>query len=661
MRGFEVAERTGDLTFAVYILTGIDSWMLTKGTSLVDAEQASLTALDYARRTHYEFVAALAHVKLRFTRMMMRGDSIRFGSLSGDDFDEEQFERTWSGVPVLALPMGWYWIRRLQAHFFAGDAAAAVEAARQAAPHTWVSMPFLEFAEFHFYSALARAQRHDAADEEERRSLHTELEANLKQLATWAKHAPDTFGSRHMLAAAELARIDGDERQAMGLYEQSIDSARRQGFTHIEGLAFELAARFYATRGSDRIASIYRHDARECYVRWGALGKVRQLQELHPELRDVPARTVTAGIQVPIEQVDVATIVKASQSLSSEIALDRLSEMLIRLAMENAGADRGLLIRVGGEQLEVKAVAGTGPAGLVVNVCDRPVSSTDLPTTIVNYVVRTHRTVVIDDISAAHAFSSDDFFDGGRSGSMLCLPLVRQSRLVGLLFLENSLTAHVFTRSRTELLEMLASQAAISLENARLYADLATSQDKLSHVMRVTTLGELAASIAHEVNQPLTSIVADASACLNWLRAEPPNIPAMCKAMTAIAKDADRAGKVLARIRALLSRSSVERTDCDMSEVIGGVLPLAQMQLTRAGVHLETEFLGDAPRVARGFHSAPASRTQFVAQRRGSIPRGRAQSTDGDGENVCRNQNERAMGTCGCNRLRRRFRRDRSR
>jgi C4-dicarboxylate-specific signal transduction histidine kinase len=120
-------------------------------------------------------------------------------------------------------------------------------------------------------------------------------------------------------------------------------------------------------------------------------------------------------------------------------------------------------------------------------------------------------------------------------------------------------------------------------------------------VMRVTTLGELAASIAHEVNQPLTSIVADASACLNWLRADPPNTAAMHKSITAIAKDADRAGKVLARIRALLSRSAVERTACDMSEVIGGVLPLVQTQLTRAGVRLETAFDGDAPRVLGDF------------------------------------------------------------
>lgn len=328
---------------------------------------------------------------------------------------------------------------------------------------------------------------------------------------------------------------------------------------------------------------------------------MRQLEELHPELRDAPGGALTTAIQVPIEHVDVATIVKASQSLSSEIVLDRLSEMLIRLAMQNAGADRGLLISARGEQLQVEADAGTGPAGLVVHVRARPVSSSELPETIVNYVVRTRRKVLIDDTSAPHDFSNDEFFNGNRSGSMLCLPLVRETHLVGLLFLENSLASHVFTQSRTALLDMLASQAAISLENARLYADLASSQAELSHVMRVTTLGELAASIAHEVNQPLTSIVADASACLNWLRADPPNTAAMHKSITAIAKDADRAGKVLARIRALLSRSAVERTACDMSEVIGGVLPLVQTQLTRAGVRLETAFDGDAPRVLGDF------------------------------------------------------------
>ena len=600
MRGFEAAEATGDVTYAVYILNAVDSLMLTQGAPLTDAERASRRALEYARSVHYDFVAALVNVKLRFARMMM-GDASTFGSLSGEDFDEADFERTYTGLSVMALPLGWYWIRRLQAHVFAHDAVAALVAAVNAAPHTWVSTSFLEFAEFHFYGALARAQCHDSADDGARPGLRADLAANLEQLATWATHSPDALGSRHLLAAAEVARIDGRERQAMDLYEQAIELARRQQSFHIEALAFELAARFYASRGFERIASNYRREARACYLRWGAHGKVRQLEELHPELRDVPDVLSSTGIYAPIDQLDVATIVKASQALSSEIALDRLSETLMRLAVESAGAERGRLISVRGEQLRVEADASTGSAGVVVHVRAHPVDGTELPATIINYVVRTHHKVVIGNTSSSHAFSTDGFFDGGRSGSLLCLPLVRQTQVVGLLFLENRLTSDAFTPARTELLELLASQAAIALENARLYADLASSQAELSHVMRVTTLGELAASIAHEVNQPLTSIVADASACLNWLRGESPNVSAIQKSITAIANDANRAGQILSRIRSLLSRSTIDRAECDLFEIIAGVLPLVQAEVTRAAVQLETALDRDVPPVFGDF------------------------------------------------------------
>src|SRR5258708_32515106 len=158
-----------------------------------------------------------------------------------------------------------------------------------------------------------------------------------------------------------MARIEGRERDAEGLYKQAFRWARDYGFIHNEALANELAARFYAARGFDKISRVYLQDARHGYLRWGADGKVRQLEQLHPHLRDaaVPAsRTATIG--APVERLDVGTVLKAAQAVSGEIVLDELIKTLLRIVVEHAGAGRGLLILLQGDKPQIVAEATTG-------------------------------------------------------------------------------------------------------------------------------------------------------------------------------------------------------------------------------------------------------------------------------------------------------------
>src|SRR5262249_54043620 len=183
-------------------------------------------------------------------------------------------------------PMCWYWIRCQQASFLAGDPKASLAAAAAAEPLLGVADVYIQFAEHHFYGALALAECLDSADEAARPNLRERLEASLRRLAAFGEHSPVTLGSRAALAAAECARVDGREREAMDLYEQAIRSAHAAGFVHIEALGLELAARFYAARGLETIASSHRREARAAYLRWGAHGKGRQLEQLFPALRD---------------------------------------------------------------------------------------------------------------------------------------------------------------------------------------------------------------------------------------------------------------------------------------------------------------------------------------------------------------------------------------
>jgi PAS domain S-box-containing protein len=235
----------------------------------------------------------------------------------------------------------------------------------------------------------------------------------------------------------------------------------------------EVAARFYAARGFDKIADAYFLEARYGYLRWGAEGKVQQLDELYPRLREEgPRPGPTSTIGAPVEQLDLATVIKVSQAVSGEIVLEKLIDTLMRTAIEHAGAQRGLLILLWGGQPQIEAEATTGPGSVAVALRRAAVTPSELPQSALQYVIRTQESVLLDDAVVGNLFSQDAYVQQRRPRSVLCLPLVKQAKLIGVLYLENSLAPRVFTPARLAVLELLASQAAISLENARLYAEL---------------------------------------------------------------------------------------------------------------------------------------------------------------------------------------------
>jgi transcriptional regulator with GAF, ATPase, and Fis domain len=235
---------------------------------------------------------------------------------------------------------------------------------------------------------------------------------------------------------------------------------------------------------------MYLRNARNCYDRWGALGKVKQLDERYPRLHEerLPAST-TATIGTPVGQLDVETVVKASQALSSEMVLPKLIEKLMRIAVEHAGADRGLLILLRGAEPQIEAEATTGQGKVEVTVRHAAITPDDLPQSALDYVIRTRERVFLDDASAANLYSADEYVRAKRSQSVLCLPIVKQTKLIGALYLENNLTPRAFTADRVAVLELLASQAAISLENANLYSDLQRSEAYLAQGQSISRTG----------------------------------------------------------------------------------------------------------------------------------------------------------------------------
>src|SRR5262249_38419433 len=303
-----------------------------------------------------------------------------------------------------------------------------------------------------------------------------------RQIGVWAENCPENFANRAALVGAEIARLEGRELEAMRLYEEAIRLAREHRFIQNEGLANELAARFYAARGFETIAHASLRNARYCYLRWGADGKVRQLDQLYPHLRTAEAAAApTHTIQAPVDHLDLATVLKVSQAVAGEIVLEKLLDTLMRTALAQAGAERGLLLLPRGDELRLAAEATTSGDTVIVCLTDQAIAAAAPPEAIVPHVGPTPDRVRPRAASAPHAFAADASLSAQHARSILCVPLLNQARLTGVLYLENTLTPHVFTPTRSAVLTLLASQAAISLENTRLYGELEEREAKIRH------------------------------------------------------------------------------------------------------------------------------------------------------------------------------------
>jgi len=486
---FEIAQQAGDLTYAAISCNNLLTQLLASGAPLAEVQREAEAGLDFARRAHFDLVGGLITAQLRLIRTF-RGLTPVFGCFNDDGFAEQQFERRLEDEPSLGITAWMYWIRKLQARILADDYAAALAAAARAERLLWMSPAIFERADYHFYGALALIALREAASDAESAQYREGLAVHHRQLQAWAEHCPENFVSRAALVGAEIARIEGRELDAERLYEEAIRSARTSGFVHNEALAYELAARFYAARGFEDFARIYMRNARACYLGWGADGKVRQLDQSYPRLQtEEPSFGPTSAIEAPVEQLDLATVIKISQAVSSEIEFEKLIDTLMRTAIEQAGAERGLLALARGAELRIAAEATTSGDKVIVHVGDQSISAVALPESVLNYVQRTRDNVILDDAAAGSPFAEDPHIRHRHARSILCLPLINQAKLIGVLYLENSLAPRVFAPARTPVLKLLASQAAISLENSDLYRKLAEREARIRRMIDADIIG----------------------------------------------------------------------------------------------------------------------------------------------------------------------------
>ena len=713
------ANQSGDISVACYACNHAVSDLLLRGDHLNDVWDETERGLAFVREAKYRDGVDILVAQQRFIQNM-RGRTASFSTFDDDKFDQASFEKQLTPQRMTAM-VCWYWIIKGQARFISGDFNEATNALERARPILWASHGRIQYLDYHLYSALSLAAgMPPGGGLPEQRE---QLSAHCRYLALWAETYPPTFADKHLLVTAEIARVEGRDLDAERLYEAAIRAAHENGFVQHEGLANEIAARFYAARGFEKFAHVYLRDARNCYLRWGADGKVRQLDKLFPHLREErPVSGPTGTIGASVEQLDLTTVIKVSQAVSSEIDLEKLINILMRTAIEHAGAERGLLIFPQGDQLRIEAEATTSGDSIIVQLREASVTAAELPDSIVHYVARTRENVILDDASAQNPFCLDTYIRQHHARSVLCLPLLKQAKLIGVLYLENNLTLGVFTPARVAVLKMLASEAAISLENTRLYGEiklrearirrlveanimgiviwdldgrvidandsylqlvnysredivsgrvrwrdltpvewrdrdeqalaeikatgefrpfekeffrkdgsrlpvliggaifeakgtegvafildlseqkraetaLRSAQVQLAHVSRVTTLGELTASIAHEVNQPLGAVVNNANACLSILSNGATQLEEIRDALNEIIEGADRASAVVSRVRQLSKKVPYEPMVLDIRDVVTDVLALARLEAATRQVTVRTDLTDELPSI----------------------------------------------------------------
>ncbi|MDZ8087191.1 MAG: AAA family ATPase [Nostoc sp. DedQUE12b] len=410
-------------------------------------------------------------------------------SLIGEDCQEELLSALLQEKDELTLHI--FFLSKLILSYLFENFSAAVENANQGEQYLNGGIGMLSVPVFYYYDSLSRLAVYPTAEPSQQEQLLLKVGENQEKLQFRANFAPMNFQHKFDLVEAERHRVLGEKIAAIELYDRAITLAKENEYIQEEALSNELAAKFYLEWGKEKIAQVYMQEAYYCYARWGAKAKTEDLEKRYPQLlapilqgqhhrfqlsstvdaSSFPHQTIHTNLSSSSisEALDFSTIFKVSQALSSEIQLEQLLTTLLQVVMENAGAKKAALLVLEQGNLVVKAVATINEGVTLVSI---PLSSSqNIPIALVNYVKHSLKTVVLDDATVKNDFTTDQYLMQQQPKSVLCTPILHHGQLIGLLYLENKLTIGAFTSDRTEVIQLLCAQAAISLENARLYQE----------------------------------------------------------------------------------------------------------------------------------------------------------------------------------------------
>ncbi|MCX5495729.1 AAA family ATPase [Kaistia dalseonensis] len=572
----QVGRAAGDLGMACYARNHIASDLLIIGEPLGATREEIDEGLVWTREIKYKDI-----------EYILEAQRLLVDTLISGDYDSA---RVAPEELIVSIPTR-FWVNHYAGvtAFLFGDNARALAHLEKAMRLIWAAPAHIDTAACSLFFGLALARSTEASSAPD--LILERMAGVIGRFAGWADLNPETFGCKHLLLRAEAARLAGDRQTAKALYEQAADAAAVAGFVHEQALAYEFAAYHYREDGLNIPVEGYVRAACQRYRAWGADGKADRL------LRDFPLVVENIG-RAPqgVERqndLDLAVMTKAAQTLSEEIGLEQVIRTLMRDMVVHAGAQFGLLLLLSGDEPIIEASARVEQQEVKVDIHSAPPTARDLPLSVLNTVLRTRKAVVFADAFAEAPRLRISGPDDRVVRSLLCMPLIKRGALIGVLYLENSLAADIFTPNRTAMLEVLAPQAAISIDAARLFKDLVDentrrtsaelalreARTKLARTSQMTAMGGFAASIAHEINQPLASVVANADATIRWLNRPQPDLGEAMSGLQQIRAAGLRAAGIIKSLRSLSKQAPATLTPARLEDIVEGVLQLTANEL----------------------------------------------------------------------------------
>ena len=659
-KGYFAGLETGDLIYGTMCATNQIGYAFFTGAPLLELEREMEDNSQLLRKLKHELFLTYLEIYWQLVLNLL-GKSEDPNRLNGEAFN------ACLKLPIMEkandqVGLHMYHIAQSMCSYFFYDYENAVKSSEIAYEDLIFLHGTLFLLECYYYDSLIRLALFPDSEAAKQAEILQRVDRSQAKLKLCAEHAPMNHLHKFYLVEAEKQRVLGNSIQAADLYDQAIALAKEHEYLHEEALAYELAAKLYLSMGKQIIARAYMQEAYQGYRTWGALAKTRHLEQTYPQLLassvKQPKPSISIGsITSTTNDLDMATVMKAAQVISSEIDIAALLKKMMEIVLENAGAEKGYFILEKQGELVIEAegkkdcTAVEVFKSIPINNQAEEKTALSVPSGIINFVARTGKNVVLDDACSQGAFERDPYVLVTKPRSILCMPLVNQGKLVGILYLENNLIVGAFTRERLQLMEVLISQMAISLENALLYAQLeqkvaertreltSALQDlrKAKEAAETATRAksEFLANISHEMRTPLHGIIG-----MTGLMEKYDLPPAQAENVAAILFSARSLLEIINQILDIskieANKLELEERDFDLNQLIKGILPSFVLKAKEKSVKLswmirqepEAGLRGDPLRIKQVITNLLSNAIKFTAQ--GEVELGVVAVKDGD-------------------------------